>query len=350
MKPEKITLNSGDKLSLINNLSTMLGAGIPILETVDSLLEDSKGSVKKLLEVVREDLIQGHHLHTSFSKFPLIFDKVTVNVIKASEEAGTLDVTLKDIQKQIKKEIEFKDKIKYAMAYPIVIFIIFTAVLLLILTVVVPKISTVFLRLKMQLPLPTRVMIFTSDLILHNTIFFILGVGAFAAFMVFLYKTKKQLLLGFFFSLPLIRGLIKEIDLTRFSRSLHLLLSSGITITTALDLACDVVAKKEIANAISKAKEMVYAGRDLSDGFRENKEVFSGIMIKILEAGEKTGTLEKSMQDISEHLDYKVSNTLRTLTALLEPIMLVIVGIMVGAMMMSIIAPIYNLMGQVSSR
>ena len=146
INPKHVSISANDKITLISNLTTMLGAGIPILETVDSLLEDAKGNQRKLLQVLRDDLIQGQPINTTFAKFPRIFDKITVNIIKASEEAGTLDVTLKDLKENIKKEMEFNDKIKSALIYPSFIVVVFFAVLLLILVVVVPKISTVFLR------------------------------------------------------------------------------------------------------------------------------------------------------------------------------------------------------------
>jgi type II secretory pathway component PulF len=328
----------------------MITAGIPILETIDSLLEDAKGNAKKILEAVREDLIQGKHLYSSFARFPGIFDKVTVNIIKASEEAGTLDVTLKDLKSQIKKDMEFGDKVKGALTYPVLILLVFFGVLLMILIVVVPKISTVFLRLKVNLPLPTLVLIYVSNILLTYTIPVVIVFAGLIAGLVFLYRRKKQLVLHALYRAPIVTRLVKEIDLTRFSRSMYLLLSSGITITSALELTKDVVLKPEISSAISYANEMVLAGKRLSDGFKERKGAFSSIMIKIIEAGEKTGTLDKSMLDISEYLDYQVSNTLRTLTTVLEPVMLVLVGILVGGMMLAIIAPIYGLIGQVSAR
>src|SRR3989344_4015936 len=170
MKYENITLSGNDKLSLISNLATMISAGIPILESVESLLEDSKGNTKKLLETVREDLTQGRYLYTSFSNFPKIFDKVSVNIIKAAEEAGTLDVTLRDLKDLIRKELEFTDEIKGALTYPILIIIVFFVIMFLILVIVMPKISVVFLQLKIDLPLPTRILIYVSDLITKNTL------------------------------------------------------------------------------------------------------------------------------------------------------------------------------------
>lgn len=350
MRTENISLSTSEKISLISNLSTMLTAGISILETVDSILEDAKGNQKKILETLRADLIQGEQLHTSFSKFPNVFDNVTVNIIRAAEEAGTLDITLNDLRENIKKETEFTDKVKSALIYPIVIMFVFFGVLLMILVFVIPKITTVFSRMKIILPLPTRILIFLSDLLLKNTLPVFTIVTIIAIGLVVLYKKQKKLIINIFFSLPILRELAKQIDLTRFSRSLFLLLNAGLPITFALELANDVVVKNEVARAISRSKDLVLSGKRLSEGFKEAKHIFPSIMIKITEAGEKSGSLDRSMQDISEFLDYQVSKTLHTTITLMEPLLLVVVGVVVGGMMLAIMSPIYGLISQIGVR
>lgn len=345
--PHSLRLSTAEKLGLVSNLATMLSAGIPILEVVDSLLEDAKGSQKKLLESLKADLSQGSHVSDAFARFPKIFDKITVNLIKASEEAGTLDVTLMDLKASIKKDAEFMDKIKGALTYPVLIFFVFAGVLVMILVVVVPKISGVFLRLNVALPLPTQILIGMSQALTKYTFFVILGIALLVAGIFFLYREKKRAFLHLLFMLPLVSTLAKQIDLTRFSRSLFLLLNAGIPIAAALELAQEVVVKREVGDAISHCKEVVLGGSELSDGLKFAKNIFPSIMIKITEAGEKSGSLDKSMQDVAEFLDYQVNNTLKTLTTLLEPIMLIFVGVLVGGMMLAIIAPIYGLIGQV---
>ena len=171
MNASSISLSNSEKISLISNLATMLVAGISILEAIDALLEDAKGKNKIFLDTVREDIVQGNHLYFSFSKFPLIFDKVTINLIKASEEAGTLEVTLWDLKNSIQKDTEFQDKIKSAMIYPVLISLVFIGMLLLMLVVVIPKISTVFLRLKIDLPMPTKILIYISNIVVNNTLY-----------------------------------------------------------------------------------------------------------------------------------------------------------------------------------
>lgn len=345
-----IHLSSGEKIGLIGNLATLLAAGIPILEAVDSVLEDTTGNQKKVLETLKADLMQGKHLYSSFSRFPRVFDKVTINLIRASEEAGNLETVLKDLQDHMQKEIEFSDRVKFAMIYPLFIGIVFAGVLFMILVVVVPKIASVFARLRVELPLPTRILIFTSDLLLKHTVLFLAGLAVLIGLFVLIYVSNKRLLKNIFLNLPLVSSLSKAVDLARFSRSMHLLLSSGLPIVSALELAQDVVERSQMVRLITRSREMVAAGRKLSDGLRTDKSEVPVMVIKLIEAGEKSGTLDKSMQEISTHLDYKVSNDLKTLTAVMEPVLLVFVGVSVGVMMMSIIAPIYGLIGQVNTR
>ncbi len=349
MDTSRLTISSTDKLNLLSNISTMMSAGIPIIEIVESLLDESKGNTRKILQQLQEDLMQGKHIYSTFAMFPKAFDKVTVNIIKASEEAGTLDTTLKDLREQIQKDMEFNDKIRGALTYPMFIFFVFIAIMLLILVVVVPKISGVFTNLHVVLPLPTKVLMVASHALLTYPLQVILITAVVCVVIGFLFRRYKQWILRRLFTLPVVSVLIKQVDLTRFTRSMYLLLSSGITITTALELTQEIVQRKDIADAIGFAKETVLSGKDLSAGFKQKKNVFSTIMIKIIEAGEKTGTLDKSMQDISEHLDYEVSKTLKTLTTLIEPIMLIFIGVLVGGMMLSVIAPIYQVIGQVGA-
>jgi type II secretory pathway component PulF len=350
MKTKNISISSSETLSLVSNLSTMISAGIPILSTIDSLLEEARGGNKIILEAIHADLLQGKHLYVSLSKFPRVFNKVTVYMVKASEEAGTLDIALKDLKEQIKKDIEFNSKIRSALTYPVLVMFVFMAVLLLILIVVIPKVATVFSQLKVVLPLPTKILIFISNILLHDTFFVIAGFVLLCLGLVLLYKAKRPWFLSITYHLPIVSKLVAQIDLMRFSRSLYLLLTSGITITAALELTEEVVRKPEISKAIAYAKETVLNGKNLSSSFKQRKRIFPGIMTKLTEAGEKTGTLDKSMRDISEYFDYEISNTLKTLITVLEPVMLVIVGLLVGGMMLSIIAPIYGLIGQISPR
>lgn len=350
MKTENISISNSDKMGFLISLSTMLSSGITLVEAVDSILEDAKGSFKIFLTILRDDIQQGKRIYLSLSKFPNIFDKVTVNLIKAAEEAGTLDSTLKQVRANLQKDTEFTDKVKSALTYPLFICVVFIGVFLMILIFVIPKISKIFLSLKLELPLPTKILIFLSDFILKSTVPLVAGLIMSVAFIYFLYKTKRKALIQFIFSLPLISGLIQKIDLTRLTRSLHMLLSSGVNISYSLELVEDIVVNKHISDLIAYAKETVASGKSLGSAFRKYKKYVPPLIIRVIEAGEKSGHLDKSLLETSEFLDYEVTNSLKSMTALLEPIMLVVIGIGVGGMMLSIIAPMYGLISQVGGK
>jgi type IV pilus assembly protein PilC len=349
MSEKNITISDNEKVGLFSTLATMIDAGIPILEAVDSILDGSKGNTKKIMESIRGDLVEGKSLSVAFSKFPSVFNKVTVNVVKAAEEAGTLDIVLKDLKMQLQKDMEFINSVKSAITYPIVILVLFLVVLLVILVVVVPKIAAVFIQLRVKLPLPTQILIFMSNIVIHNTIPLLVVLAVIIGGFILLFRYKKPIVLNFIYSLPLVSRLIKQIDLVRFSRSMYLLLNSGITIISALVLVEGIVLRRDVAKAVVLGRETVLSGKKISEAFKTKKNIFPGIVVKLIEAGEKTGTLEKSMEEIAEYMDYQVSSTLKTLISLLEPLMLVFVGLLVGAMMMSIIAPIYGLISQFGS-
>ncbi len=346
-KLKRTKLKGTEKLELIGSLATMISSGISILEVVRSLNDDAIGGQKIILNELVADLTQGKRLYVTLAKFPLVFDRVSVNVIRASEEAGTLDVALHDLRKTLQKDMEFNDKIRSALTYPLFIMVVFLGILLMILVFVIPKITTVFLQLNVALPLPTRIMIFLSDLIVKKTVYFGSGLALVLGLIYYVMTFHRRAVYEFFYRLPLIRTLIMQIDVTNFARNLSVLLASGLPITQALELGTEVVIRQSMRTLLTTTKAMVLAGRPLSEGFRSDTQALPSIVIKLVEAGEKTGTLDHSLQEIAEYFDYKVTYTLKTLTALLEPIMLVLVGVVVGGMMLAIIAPVYGLISEI---
>ncbi|OGD85667.1 hypothetical protein A2164_03065 [Candidatus Curtissbacteria bacterium RBG_13_35_7] len=347
---KSLSLSSQDRLNIIDTLATFLTSGIPILEAVESLSEESKGNTQQILKILMDDLNQGKTIAYSFARHPKAFDPITVNLIKAAEEAGTLETTLKDLTKSIQKDIDFLGSVKGSLLYPVLVLIVLFAVIILNLFFVIPRISKVFSRLKVQIPLPTKILIVTSNFVNNNLIFLIVGLIIFIVLIIVIFKTKKTIITNFIYSLPVISKLVIEIDIARFTHSMSLLLKSGIPINEALKLSRDVTNKKEMQTLIIKAEEVVISGKTLSSAFKRFRQLIPGFVIRITEAGEKSGTLEKSLQELSEQFEKRVSNRLKTMTLLIEPILLVFVGLLVGALMLAIIAPIYNLIGQINTR
>jgi type IV pilus assembly protein PilC len=349
-KLEKLSISASDKLTLIGNITTMLTAGIPLLEIVQTLENESHGNLKILLEHTHKTLIEGGSLSQAFSNFPRVFSRININILKSSEQSGTLEAALRDLRQNIRRDMEFTDKIKAALLYPSILLIVFLGMFLVVLLFVIPRIAAVFSNLRVVLPLPTKIMIFVSNALTSYTLPISVVVLVLAIISVYVYRTHKRNFFIFFSRLPFLSKLVREIDLTRFTRSLALLLSTNVPITVALDLCRDVVINQRISQAINRSKEIILSGGKLSEGLKNGHQDIPGVMVKIIESGEKTGTLDKSMQDISDYLDYNVVNDLKTVTTLLEPVILVFVGVFLGAMMLAIIAPIYNLIGQINVR
>jgi type II secretory pathway component PulF len=345
-----VRLNANEKLNLVSNLGTLLGAGIPLLEAIESLSAGTKGRTQLIVARLKKDVEQGTTVADSLSRFPDAFDAVTVNLIRAAEDAGTLVAALKNISVGIKKDMEFTDKVKAALLYPVLVMGLFAVVLVIILTFVIPRIVTVFGRLRVVLPLPTRALIAVSSFLLAHYVLIAVTAAALAALVVFLYVSKRRLLIGWLSALPFVSRLAIHIDLARCMRALNLLLSSGIPITNALMLAQTVVAKRAVGALIGRVHRMVSAGQRVAGGFADHPDIISPLAVKILAAGEESGTLELSALELAEYFDAEVSKSLRTLTTLLEPIMLVLVGVFVGAIMLAIIVPIYGLISQLKAR
>jgi len=286
----------------------------------------------------------------SLAKFPRVFDKVTINVVSASEDAGTLKLVFKDLKKQVKQDIEFQSKIRSGLFYPLLVLVVFIAILLIILIVVIPKISSVFSQMQIAMPLSTKILVGISDILLNHTWAVILGIVLVILGIAAAFRFKREWVLTRIYSLPLISSIVQEIDVANFARSMHLLLISGISITKALDLMQGVAFSPQIDRAIRYCKTKVNEGKDLSEAMEQNRKYFPNIMITLVEAGEQTGSLDSSMNDIAEYYSGKAEETLKTFSNLLEPFMITVVGIIVGGVMLSIIGPIYGLIGQIGGR
>ncbi len=344
-----IILSNKDKLALISNLATMLSAGIPILEAVEGLLEESKGSMRKVLLLLKDSLNEGKPISEALAKTPHVFDPVALNLIRAAEEAGTLEETLKDLSKNIKQQIAFNDRLRSSLTYPLFVMGVFTLVLVVILAFVVPRIAKVFGSLRVELPPATQFMIAASTILLTYWPYIVAGIIIICILLVMLYRVKKRAFINLLLKLPGLRSLGRQIDLTRFTHSMGQLLKAGMPIAEALELSERTVVKKEIIVSVRSTREGVIAGRSLSEGLRKHKKVIPTLMLRTLETAESSGSLETAMKELSEYFEEQVDRTLKTVTTLIEPTMLVVVGLLVGGMMMAVIAPIYSMITQIKA-
>jgi len=230
------------------------------------------------------------------------------------------------------------------------IIAIFFGVLLMILGFVIPRIARVFVGLRVELPFATRMLINASNYMRANYFGIAAVVIGLAIFTVLLFKLKKAFIVNLIFKLPLLSKLGTDIDLSRFTRSMALLLKSGVPIGEALDLSKTVVVKRQMVKMTNDMSRAISEGRPMFVGMKNSKKHVPVLMQRLLETAEKSGSLEISMQKLSDHFQTKVSHQLKSIVTLVEPIMIVVVGVMVGGMMLAIIAPIYGLIGKVQAR
>ena len=222
----RIRLRSKDRLSIFADLSTMLTAGIPILEALDSLSTDSKGNNKKALSFMQKALYNGTSLSTVLGQMPNAFDPVSVNLVKSAEVGGTLDTTLRDIVISTKKEMEFSNQIRNTMIYPLFVMVVFTGIIILMFTFVIPRVAEVFTSMNVHIPWITRVMIKMSKFFISNWILIFLAIALIICLFVVFVRSNRSLISRTILSLPILRTLGTNIDLARFTRSFGLLMRS----------------------------------------------------------------------------------------------------------------------------
>ena len=342
-------MKSADLQVFAESLSRMLSAGVPILSALESIAADTKNRrSKKIIEEIAQRISEGKSLTDSFAEKPAVFDPIFQATVKAGEVGGHLDSSLKQISDNLKRENELIDNIKTAAIYPVLVITVLAIVLIIVITFVIPRITTVFARLPISLPLPSRILLIVGSFLNNNLlgVFLFLVTAGVAIFLSFKFKLIK---LGFLASLPPVKNLISKIDLVRFSQTLSTLLASGVPIIQSLELCQKIVLTSAISADLGKIKAEVESGKNLADSFKKSKS-FPATIAQLVGVGEKSGTLDKSLADIAEYYHTKVITEVRALTSLVEPILLIIVGIVVGMVILAIIGPIYQLIGQLSAR
>lgn len=338
---------SGQKVNLSRQLATLISAGIPITQSMDILSQQTEN--KKLRNAVLEigsDIQGGLSLSGAAEKQTFLFKPLHISIIKAGELSGTLDSALENMANEIEKEHELVAKIRGAMIYPGFIFTSMMLVVVFMVIYVIPQLSSIFGQLGGELPATTKFLMNLSD-VLRNYGIFIAATVAGAIFY-FKYSLRKSIKFRLLWHKVIIRmpllgkRLVRKINMVRFSRTLGTLLSSGITALEALESTRDSlqneVYKKEMAEAIEKVKD----GTSMGDAFKKAK-FFPSMVSQMLSVGEETGTVDKIMEKVTRFYQLEVDNTIENLSSILQPLIMILIGLMIAFLMISIIVPIYQI-------
>ncbi len=340
-------IRTRDVCRIARHLATLLRAGMPLVPALSALVEQLRGSraqdnpFAEIMEQVANDVNSGNTLADALGKNPYFFSSLFLNMVAAGETSGTLEEVLLRLAEILEKRVHLAAKVKSAIAYPLMMIFVAVGVVLFLMSVVVPSITTIFIEMNRALPWPTRFLISTSAFI--KTYLVLIAIVVCAAFfgIVAGYTTKNGRLFAdrTKLKLPLFGKLFLKLEIARLTRTLGILLVSGIPILSALEIAKQVIQNSFIADALDSVKDLVSKGDNIANAIRRTG-LFPPIVFHIIATGQISGDIEGGLINIADMYDGEVELTTKTLTSLLEPVILLFMGAVVGFIVLAILLPI----------
>lgn len=336
-----------DKIFLARNLKMMLSGGLSLTRSLRAIsIQTNNNYLRGILLNVRKEIQKGKSFSEALSEYEDIFSKMFISVIKLSEETGQIEENLDILISQFKKEKELKSEVIGALIYPAVITFAMLLVGVAMLILVVPQLTTTFESVQMDLPAPTRFFMWLGDVVVESWYFLLLIIIFLGGLLKMILKTEKGKLLldSLFLKLPLISTTVKKINSARIARTLNSLLSSGVSMIKSLNIISESTTNLHFKKAIDQSIESVQKGDKLSESLRPNIEIFSNILIQMMEVGEETGQMTDVLSETADFLEEEVYNSLKNMTSVIEPALMIVVGAAVGFFAFSMLLPIYSLM------
>ena len=338
-----------DVIIFSRQFSTMIDAGLPLLQCLDILYsQQGNPTFKKNLKQIKESVETGETFADALKKFPKVFNELFTNMVAAGEAGGILDVILKRLSAYMEKMAKLKRQVKGAMVYPIITIIVAIVVVAIILVFVIPVFAEMFSDFGASMPAPTLFVMALSDFVIGNIIYIIAGIFAAVFLIKRVYATNKGRILmdDMFLRLPVIGILIRKVSVAKFTRTTSTMLSSGVSILEVLDIVAKTSGNKIIEFAIQDVKIGISEGRSMSDPLLESG-VFPPMVCSMIAVGESTGALDIMMEKIADFYDDEVDQAVKTLTDMIEPFMLVFLGVVVGGLVISMYLPIFSMAGAI---
>jgi type IV pilus assembly protein PilC len=331
--------------------SVMIDAGLPLVQCLEILGgQQENKTFQKVLTGTRASVEGGSTLSAAMRQYEKVFDPLYVNMVEAGETGGILDTILQRLSVYIEKNVKLKRAVKSAMIYPVVVLFVAGSVITLLLWQVVPIFATLFVSLDVALPLPTRIVIGLSHFVgsIFGFLAFIAFVGAVFGVLAW-YRTEKGrfILDSVLLKLPLIGILLRKIAVARFTRTLGTLISSGVPILEGLEITARSSGNAIVERALMQTRKALEAGRTLADPLKES-DVFPGMVTQMIAVGEQTGAMDAMLQKIADFYEDEVDSAVKDLLAAMEPMMIVVLGLVVGGIVISMYLPLFVLIGKLS--
>ncbi len=339
-----------DIIIFCRQFSTMIDAGLPIIQCLDILqAQQENATFKKMLKDIKMSVDGGQTLAEALKKYPDQFDALFVNMVAAGEAGGILDVILRRLSAYMEKAARLKAQVKGAMTYPIVTLIIAAIVLAVILIFVIPVFQEMFADFGKALPAPTQFVVALSNFVKSRILYIIGAIILFIFAFRRFYKTEKgrAVVDDMVLKLPVIGILIRKVAVARFTRTTGTMLASGVAILEALDIVAKTAGNKTIENALYKVRSSIAEGQTIADPLSETG-VFPPMVCQMIAVGESTGAIDAMMEKIADFYEEEVDQAVENLTALIEPFMLVFLGVTIGGLVVSMYLPIFQLAGAIS--
>ena len=345
------SISPTDKIFLTKYLSLMLRVGTDLLKALDILIADfEKPAMKSLLLEVKLTLSKGQPFYVTFAKYPKMFSPVFVNLIKAGEASGNLELVFDNLNLMLEKEQDLRRKIKAALVYPIMLLFASTMVLLFLIMFALPRIAELFSSGGFKPPLFSRV-VFGIGLFVGGHILPILS-GLFISFfggLYFTFKTKlgKRWFSSLLAKTPVVKGVVQKVAIQRLAVTLSALMKAGLPIVDSLNITADTLGNEKMSNALRRiAQEGISRGLTLGDAFKK-ETAFPQVLTNLIAVSEKAGHLDEILKTLADFYESEIDASLKILVSFIEPVMLMLIGVIIGTIALSIIVPIYQLVGTV---
>ena len=339
-----------EKMFFTRNLKIMISAGVPLPRAILNLSQQTRSKrFKVILEKISERIVKGEKFSEAISLFPQIFNEFYQNMIKVAEETGRLEDVLEILARQMERENELRSKIKGAMIYPAVIVFALIGVGILMLIFVVPKLAETFKELGVELPMTTKIVISLGTFLANNFLilffFFIFIIFLLSQFL----RTKigKRIFDKISLSFPIFSSLVKKSNSASTARSLSALISAGVSLPRALEITANTLGNVFYKEALFSCAEKVRKGGKLSESLKPYQKIYPLTLISMIEVGEETGETSEVLSKIADFYESEVSDAAKNLTSIIEPILLLIIGAAVGFFAISMVQPMYSMLGAI---
>lgn len=343
------TFGSGVKTAelahMTRQLATLLAANIPLVDALTALQEQIENVVlKKSISQIKDKVVEGRRLADAMRAYPKIYNELYISMIQAGEASGALETVLTRLADFTEYQAKLKSKITGALMYPVIMALVGSSLMLYLMVSVVPKIVGIFEDAKATLPLPTKILMAVSNFAESYWYLIILGAAGLAWYLRRWMQTPQGRFKVDTLSLkaPIFGTLFRKIAISRFSRTLGTLLKSGVQLLAALDIVKNVVDNKVLTEAIESTKHSVKEGESIAEPLKRSGQ-FPPMVIHMIAVGEKTGALETMLEKVADSFDTEVDTTVSSLTTLLEPLMILVMGGVVSFIVLSILLPILKM-------